>query len=1029
MIVAVVVGSICLLLVLILVMGFFPIIFLSFSGLISFLITKVILAKYEYLPNLLPHTLVISVLRAWDNLSSPGQQANQSREKTVSKLLVKQAILDHYKQDELEARLKQRKSSTQEAREPDINTTTITANMVCLSCGQTACERHGNLPREFIHLTPWDHVMIDKVVNQSMETLLDRILREFIDVWYNDIVSSKNDDGSNNSRSKPDEDFIQEVKTMIRHAVCNLIIRLRTVDCVDLIVKDLIPLILNHIDCYQKGKRNSKSSLNLEENVLLEYDRRGLCHFSLTSRQAERDFISNISTNVLPYLLPPKYLSSEDGQGINGVFLREFLSSLLLQTAIDSICDPQVILKFIVTMGHESSVSQEVKEETTNMEMVPLLQGFEPISSALNHPNPFSLPLSSVLQDQQLLFLFLQFLQEEGSLNLVNFIMMFERMSSKLMNPDPSEKDYNDLLQLSKDMVRQYLDFSSPDCVVLLSNTSVLKDMNDIIEKSCDDITKIVSLRTCSSLFSASFEVSSILEKYHLSNFFDSSSFIKMVCGSKGSFIQPNHMLLSQKSEPNYNIPPDVIPKKFQSRHKRQSSMTSSLSHGSGFKRVMKESLWSAPSESGLIPKITSSLSHSNSYGQLSGRTFRSCSVDDFSRVEGGIDLLGSSFGLDTQDSKDSFASGSDTTNNMTRKDMSDWKVAIPSVQTRLDTHSLKYFHVFAVHVDSSSDSWVIERRYQEFYGLENKLKEFHGESLTSCPNFVSLPSKSWTNRESLVFLNCRKGDFESFLRSLVQNDRLRSSQLIINFLTNKDSRNNQFTQSNNFDSLNIKKIMKTVPAKLTLEKGQNLDPFLMKILGNCLEEGNDRDFFLDRMPAAIQSLNPVFGDNRASMKREETITCKLQDGSVKNETSVTDHLLFLMLKMFSLSKDSFLVRVLLITEYLFKNTLDSQLHFLVGKQIDLAANALLDPHLINRATNWLLGKTVIKAELTDKNLEDKALKTMKKWIEDKSSLLPETSSAESLSFLFLSIINRPLLNKQFLFVLIDLMTQRMLRC
>nr|XP_053628204.1 sorting nexin-14-like [Cherax quadricarinatus] len=69
-------------------------------------------------------------------------------------------------------------------------------------------------------------------------------------------------------------------------------------------------------------------------------------------------------------------------------------------------------------------------------------------------------------------------------------------------------------------------------------------------------------------------------------------------------------------------------------------------------------------------------------------------------------------------------------------RDLSAWRVSIPCVEQRLD-HVNKPYYAFIVDVTRIDVTgaelpeevhWEVERRYHEFYILENKLTEFHGD-------------------------------------------------------------------------------------------------------------------------------------------------------------------------------------------------------------------------------------------------------------------------------------------------------------
>ncbi|KAF1742631.1 hypothetical protein MXB_1921, partial [Myxobolus squamalis] len=117
---------------------------------------------------------------------------------------------------------------------------------------------------------------------------------------------------------------------------------------------------------------------------------------------------------------------------------------------------------------------------------------------------------------------------------------------------------------------------------------------------------------------------------------------------------------------------------------------------------------------------------------------------------------------------------------------------------------------------------WEVARQYKEFYGLENKLKRFHGDRISHC-----LPAKRsillYKNHEFLK--NCRK-PFKEFLDSLLTNTYLKYSSMLYAFLT-------QDTQidSNSFFPKAITtytgRAIQSVISTLSIEKGKYIETFI----------------------------------------------------------------------------------------------------------------------------------------------------------------------------------------------------------
>ena len=130
----------------------------------------------------------------------------------------------------------------------------------------------------------------------------------------------------------------------------------------------------------------------------------------------------------------------------------------------------------------------------------------------------------------------------------------------------------------------------------------------------------------------------------------------------------------------------------------------------------------------------------------------------------------------------------------------------------------------------SSIPTWSVKRKYDEFYVLDSRLREFHGglfvssDATSNLTNheqiFAQLPPKQralffLNNARNIEFLYSIKDDFAKYLQSLLTNPILCMSQLLKSFL---DPHSIEFSSSIFNDITNLGKIVKGVPYKLRLE-------------------------------------------------------------------------------------------------------------------------------------------------------------------------------------------------------------------
>lgn len=149
---------------------------------------------------------------------------------------------------------------------------------------------------------PYTGFQVPVEVDQALEEFFERLLNEYVYVWYREISY--------------DEDFVQEIRQVIRHAVAILSKRLYLVDLTKLIIKRVIPIALCHIDALMNSERFIKSDkntrqLNMElREAYLDYLGPRV-HPAALSRAREVEYVQSIVASIVPHLVPPRYQSSK----------------------------------------------------------------------------------------------------------------------------------------------------------------------------------------------------------------------------------------------------------------------------------------------------------------------------------------------------------------------------------------------------------------------------------------------------------------------------------------------------------------------------------------------------------------------------------------------------------------------------------------------------------------------------------------------------------------------------------------------
>ncbi|KRY49378.1 Sorting nexin-14 [Trichinella britovi] len=192
----------------------------------------------------------------------------------------------------------------------------------------------------------------------------------------------------------------------------------------------------------------------------------------------------------------------------------------------------------------------------------------------------------------------------------------------------------------------------------------------------------------------------------------------------------------------------------------------------------------------------------------------------------------------------------SDNNSGSSRRHLSGWKVAVARVEPRREVNSGRTIYVYVVEVeDEMQDRWTVDRRYGDFYALESKLVEFHGDQLLK--PFPLPAKKTFGGRASRTFVASRRPDFDQFLKRLLANPLLKGSQLLLAFLSVRG----QWTPSvaRPFDV--IRKMPSVV--KLSRERGQNLTGFLKNFAPTNTSSSNTRRTFCVKSSVTVPGPTP----------------------------------------------------------------------------------------------------------------------------------------------------------------------------
>ncbi|KAG9510265.1 Sorting nexin-14 [Fragariocoptes setiger] len=195
----------------------------------------------------------------------------------------------------------------------------------------------------------------------------------------------------------------------------------------------------------------------------------------------------------------------------------------------------------------------------------------------------------------------------------------------------------------------------------------------------------------------------------------------------------------------------------------------------------------------------------------------------------------------------------------------------------------------------------------------------FHGDHLGS----ISLPPKRTFGKKSQDYMRTRQNLFERFLQCLLAIPTLRKSELVHAFLCS--STDTKFN-SGILSDIRLGKMIKTVPAKLSYERGQHLESFLTSFIAStesnsCLDQVINKNFGANCFETRAKDLHYILkqslcendnydglekegltGSSHHSIELESSQTADTQNGTqipTFECQSLYDCILYLLLRVY----------------------------------------------------------------------------------------------------------------------------------
>ncbi|XP_042216156.1 sorting nexin-14-like isoform X2 [Homarus americanus] len=361
-------------------------------------------------------------------------------------------------------------------------------------------------------------------------------------------------------------------------------------------------------------------------------------------------------------------------------------------------------------------------------------------------------------------------------------------------------------------------------------------------------------------------------------------------------------------------------------------------------------------------------------------------------------------------------------------RDLSAWRVSIPRIEQRVD-HTNKPYYAFIVDVTRIDVTgaelpeevhWEVERRYHEFYILENKLTEFHGDFQDN----QLPPRRSLFTSKDIGFMQTRRQLFEEFLQKLLQKPALKGSQLLFLFLKTKDEFTNTY-----LPDVSIGRLIRDVPRKLMKERGQHLDAFINVFLSSTITLNKKNKLELDDMSyggdqsegslSASSLLNTLFGDNAQSLPTPLHEPAPPPPATM-SVVGVFDTVLYLVVRVYGLSISA--LRWLMCVRLLTRSTLDAAVAWFLRRKLALALAPPRIVKLIHLIRDALFvdppsERTEADHRNREKELRKEVVMLLPTWLQ--RLLFTQDLYTEGANTL-VTLFQQPVLNKQLSYVLLD---------
>lgn len=659
---------------------------------------------------------------------------------------------------------------------------------------------------------PWQGLTLPASLNEAVQNLLSEIVEQYVNEWYGGAISR-------------DRAFINEIKYQLRYASANLVRCIRRVDLSRFVAEDALPIASIHVsrltDLEQKIR---SSSPNTPPRSLLESkiaEKLEDLHVALSGRDEETSYVRQISDFLIPRLLDETRLAGRAHDDDSPLrlfgrakkerpwpsksvrsFLRELMTNAVLLPVLDMLTQPDTINYWFIMLFDEDR-KVEMIEEHVDMTPVPILKGLCDDSTACSSGNlPDSLlqlKLTEILRDARLYSIFRMYLQDiRGPVHELQFLVEATRILESIQRKSETGS------QIAYDIWQLYGQF-------VHESAQERVQLKEKLVEQYKTAVEVNDLAILESIIELSYqEVYNRTQSIHVVSFCQSECFLGYLCGSPPITINE---LIDQQARQRTAAPVE-----------RTFSLTQ-------LKARVRKALTSGGEEEGK-EEAGRGVETPESQGVSSSSSYVNLDVPS-------IDVISADGNIDEEpvEAEKPIPKNPGLVMDPQPIDLNCWKVNVTQVSGLRDKLTDRTIFVFIIEIERpdakphETQRWSIHRTFNEFYVLESKLNEFHGNSL----RFSPLPTRKTFVTRDKPFMEQHRLIFSTFISTLSKQRLLNRSELLLAFL----SSNEEFRDTLSLGDLNPWKVVKkTLPGKLVgREKGQNLKPFLLKMLAHTLAQ------------------------------------------------------------------------------------------------------------------------------------------------------------------------------------------------